>query len=331
MASAEDAIGEAEAGSTKKNRRRISDYLGDSDGGELEASPPSPETPPQLRLPRFTCVRFRFVRLGRKRGGRKEVAAAARSEDASVDTSGTKQAETSTSNASAESSFGLSMLLLLARTCVELNRMAEVRAQMETLLNEIRDEAGRMKASADNVVGTPGTCCNLLQPSSTTVSSRCTSDTDTNRHATTSSCTEEIAPREGESKPTEKGELEAEHAQHRLLECNMEQETSESSDDEFIELDDGRFGGGSDLKWDVDVGDEDSDEESTGALDQDGGVCAIELERRLHELLHRRNRERIEELESALRRAEQKLMEKEMEARMWQDTATLALQPRDGQ
>jgi hypothetical protein len=49
-----------------------------------------------------------------------------------------------------------------------------------------------------------------------------------------------------------------------------------------------------------------------------GGVSATELERRLHELRHRRDTERI----SALRR---RLTEKEMEARLWQDTATLAL------
>lgn len=84
------------------------------------------------------------------------------------------------------------------------------------------------------------------------------------------------------------------------------------------------------MKWDT--GDEDSEEESTAGAQDGGGVCAVELERRLHELLHRRDRERIEELETALRRAEQKLREKEMEARLWQDTATLALQPppRDG-
>ena len=68
----------------------------------------------------------------------------------------------------------------------------------------------------------------------------------------------------------------------------------------------------------------------------EGGVSATELERRLHELQHRQDRQRIEALESALRRAQRKLTEKEMEARLWQDTATLALGqpvpvPRDGQ
>jgi hypothetical protein len=219
MASAGD-IGEAEATLTT-NRMTIYDCLGEGE----EASPPSPETPPQLRLPRFTCARIRFGRLGRKRGGRggrKEVAAAAeKSEDASVGSSGArardhslfvqscrrsvpacsralipatiyiagwKQAAAGSSGgggssvATGQTGMGLSMLFLLARTCVELNRMAEVRAQMETLLKEIRDEASRVKAgSADHVVLVAPKTCNNLRPSSTsTVSSSCVSDTSTN-------------------------------------------------------------------------------------------------------------------------------------------------------
>lgn len=55
------------------------------------------------------------------------------------------------------------------------------------------------------------------------------------------------------------------------------------------------------------------------------GVSPVELERRLHELLHQRNQERIEELETALRCAEKKLAEKEMVVCLWKDTAKLAL------
>ncbi|KAK3156178.1 hypothetical protein QOZ80_2AG0103860 [Eleusine coracana subsp. coracana] len=334
MASAagEDAIGEAEAAgnnnNSKKNRRRICDYLGESDGGEGDASSP-PET--LLRLPRFTCATFRF---GRKRGGRNRKEGGAKKTGA-VDSSASglsKPAETSTSSGSAETGggMGLSMLLLLARTCVELNRMAEVRAQMEALLKEIRDEAARMKkAGAEHDVArlTPTRTLNLQLSSSGFTSE----DTDTNRrHATASSSAEEIARQECESKPqlARDDELELEAAaefeaelawQRPTIECCTEQEDSdESSDDEFIELDGGRFG-------DFDreeIGEEEDSEEEEG-----GGVCAEELERRLHELQHQRDRERIQELESALRRAEQRLREKEMEARLWQDTATLALQP----
>jgi hypothetical protein len=51
----------------------------------------------------------------------------------------------------------------------------------------------------------------------------------------------------------------------------------------------------------------------------------VELERRLHELLHEQNRERIEELEAALLRAEKKLAEKEMEVCLWKDAAKFVL------
>jgi hypothetical protein len=71
---------------------------------------------------------------------------------------------------------------------------------------------------------------------------------------------------------------------------------------------------------------EDDDYEEDGDDDaRYNGVSAVELERRLHELLHERNRDRIEELEAALRCAEKKLLEKEMEVSLWKDTAKFAL------
>jgi hypothetical protein len=97
---------------------------------------------------------------------------------------------------------------------------------------------------------------------------------------------------------------------------------SSSDGDSFIEFEGGLgAGAGDSARRRPDSEDEDEERGS------DGGVSALELERRLQELLHRRSRERIEELEASLRRAERKLMEKEMEARLWKDTAKLALQP----
>lgn len=82
---------EAAGNAAAKSRRRISDYLGDSDGdAEAEKSAPSPPaTPPQLRLPRFTCARFRFARFSRKRDDSRKEAGAKKAEGASVpDSSG---------------------------------------------------------------------------------------------------------------------------------------------------------------------------------------------------------------------------------------------------
>ncbi|KAE8774965.1 Protein POLAR LOCALIZATION DURING ASYMMETRIC DIVISION AND REDISTRIBUTION [Hordeum vulgare] len=69
--------------------------------------------------------------------------------------------------------------------------------------------------------------------------------------------------------------------------------------------------------------DDDRDEEEEDDADR-YGVSALELDRRLHELLHQRNQERIKELEAALPRAEKRLFDKEMEASLWKDTAKMA-------
>ncbi|KAJ1278206.1 hypothetical protein BS78_04G061200 [Paspalum vaginatum] len=365
MASA-GGIGEAEAAAATTNRRTICDYLGKGEDGEV-ASPPSPETPPRLRLPRFTCARIRFGRLGRKRGRKEGTAAAEKGEDTPVDSSsGWNQSAGSRvaggGVAAAHTGMGLSMLLLLARTCVELNRMAEVRAQMEALLKEMRDEASRVKSAADHdVVGAPRTC-HGRQPSSTTAtaaSSSCVSDTSTTHRL------EIVGRREGDKRASSEederycagtgvreveAEAEAEagdetesprRRQAPEFKCDAGQETRESSsdDDEFIELQGGRFGAGgssgssqSPQRGATDDGEGSGDDGSCERRRGEGGVSAAELERRLHELRHRRDRERIEGLEAALRRAQRKLTEKEMEARLWQDTAALALgrpAPRD--
>jgi hypothetical protein len=50
---------------------------------------------------------------------------------------------------------------------------------------------------------------------------------------------------------------------------------------------------------------------------QNYGVSAQELERKLHELLHQRQQQRIEELEYQLLFLEEKLLEKEREINRW--------------
>jgi hypothetical protein len=84
-------VGEAVEATPTRNRRTIYDYLGEGEDGTEDASPPaSSETPPRLRLPRFTCARIRFGRKRGGSGGRKEAAAAEKSEDASVGSSGAR-------------------------------------------------------------------------------------------------------------------------------------------------------------------------------------------------------------------------------------------------
>ncbi|XVE53535.1 hypothetical protein DITRI_Ditri03aG0010700 [Diplodiscus trichospermus] len=57
--------------------------------------------------------------------------------------------------------------------------------------------------------------------------------------------------------------------------------------------------------------------------DSHSGVHPYELERKLHELLQKRQAQKIRELEAALRRAKQELSEKEREISWWKDTAHL--------
>uniref|UniRef100_A0ACD5Z141 Uncharacterized protein n=1 Tax=Avena sativa TaxID=4498 RepID=A0ACD5Z141_AVESA len=181
MASAGGGI-DGPAGTSKK-KKRISDCLVDSDGGDdvavEAAAPPSPPSPgtPRLRIPMFTCARLRFVRLGRKGGrGRKDVVVAEKSEPPTTDSAGWKQGSNGGGRAEA-AGMGLSMLFLLAKTCVELNKMAEVRARMEALLEEMRDLqlARTTKASTDSDAATPlgSTSRDLHASSTTTAASPC--------------------------------------------------------------------------------------------------------------------------------------------------------------
>uniref|UniRef100_A0ACD5YRF8 Uncharacterized protein n=1 Tax=Avena sativa TaxID=4498 RepID=A0ACD5YRF8_AVESA len=367
-----------------KKKKRIADCLVDSDGGddvagEDAAAPPSPPSPgtPRLRIPMFTCARLRFVRLGRKGGrSRKDVVVAEKSEAASTDSAGWKQGSNSGASGAEAAGMGLSLLFLLAKTCVELNKMAEVRARMEALLEEMRGlQLARTTktTSTDSDAAAPRSINGLPPPSTTASLCRCRASvrtrTDGHVGAASSSSPESSGPRRFHERTDESSfyaltgnplfdldraaastsgmetgsggsgtssEMEdsvsmaVDAAGAQFFQLNNynadEQETPEelSSDgDSFIELD-GGFGAGVGSSARRRRDSEDGHDKERGS---DEGVSALELERRLQELLHRRSRERIEELELSLRRAERKLMEKEMEARLWKDTAKLALQP----
>lgn len=83
-----------------------------------------------------------------------------------------------------------------------------------------------------------------------------------------------------------------------------------------------------------DDGDEEEDEEDEEYGEDrmsppHGGVSARALERRLHELLQKRQQDRIVELESALDSAQRRLHEKEREVVWWRDAAKLVSHRRD--
>ncbi|GMI92447.1 hypothetical protein HRI_002914000 [Hibiscus trionum] len=66
--------------------------------------------------------------------------------------------------------------------------------------------------------------------------------------------------------------------------------------------------------------------EDENCLDSHCGVPPYELERKLHELLETRQEQEIKELEAALESAKKELREKEIEISWWKDTAHLMLE-----
>ncbi|XP_062229416.1 protein POLAR-like 1 isoform X2 [Phragmites australis] len=322
--------------SSEGRKRRIVDYLNDGEElgveGAVGTPPRSPAAAARSVLPRFRWARL--VRLGRKGGsgeGKEEV------EEVVVEKGEHPPVAVSTSGESATASdtrhsglgVGLSLVFLLAKTSDEFNKMVKVRTEMEALLKEIKHQVGEHNSSNGHDVSKP------RNPESTT--SSCV--TDRNEHSVSGNQEDQAASSGMEVASYEKSSedggccgrmdvLEEEfHAELERLQANSGSETpsflpeeeehdSEPSDD----IADYRHGVDDDL-GEVAVNEEDNDDDET----EFNGVSAIELERRLHELLHERNRDRIEELEAALRCAEKKLVEKEMEICLWKDTAKFAL------
>uniref|UniRef100_A0A0A9G8L6 Uncharacterized protein n=1 Tax=Arundo donax TaxID=35708 RepID=A0A0A9G8L6_ARUDO len=210
--------------------------------------------------------------------------------------------------------------------------MVKVRTEMEALLKEIKLQVRESSSSNGHRVSKPG------NPEFTT--SSCV--TDRNDQSASGHLEDQAASSGMEVASYEKScedggccgrmdMLEEEfHAELERLQVNYGSKTpsflpeeEEEHDSESDEIADCRHGVNDDLEEAVE--DEDDYDDDDDNETEYNGVCAIKLERRLHELLHERNRDRIEELEAALWRAEKKLAEKEMEVHLWKDTAKFAL------
>ncbi|CAL5054023.1 unnamed protein product [Urochloa decumbens] len=336
--------------------RRIVDYL--NDGEELGVEGAVVETPPctpaavaageaarSSVMPKFRWPRL--VRLGKKGGGAgkgkgaEEVAVVERGDDlpvvAAASTSANEPAA-ATDTKHSDLSVGLSLVFLLAKTSDEFNKMVKVRTEMEALLKEFKDEVRIKSSTKGGHVDVPK---------------------DLNRESTTSSCVtdgnDQGASARMEYQATSSGvepesyeksfqdsdccdaidvfekEFQAELDQLKVKYGSEtpsflpeeEEEEEEHYSEPYDEMAD--YGNGIDDNSGEVVEDEEQDDDDDGDSAYYNGVTAVELERRLHELLHERNRDRIEELEAALRCAEKKLVEKEMEVSLWKDTAKLAL------
>ncbi|XP_002438756.2 protein POLAR LOCALIZATION DURING ASYMMETRIC DIVISION AND REDISTRIBUTION [Sorghum bicolor] len=314
-----------------------------------------------LALPRFRWPRLVRHRLRRKGGddkGKQEEVVVDKGDDlpvaAAVSTSGCLSSAASDKRHS-DLGVGLSLVFLLAKTSDEFNKMVKVRTEMEELLKEIRDEVRIKSGGTGAGTGTEGAHDATKDRNRESTTSSCIT-TDGNEvqsararmeyQAAASSSGVELAGYEKEKSSSEEGGgccarmdvLEEEfHAEMELLQVNYgssetpsflpdPEEEEEHYSEPYDEMADYRNGIDDDsggVVEDDDDGDGDDDDDDGNA--EYNGVSAVQLERRLHELLHERNRDRIEELEAALRCAEQKLVEKEMEVSLWKDTAKFAL------
>ncbi|CAL5046446.1 unnamed protein product [Urochloa decumbens] len=256
--------------------------------------------------------------------------------------------------------LGASLVLLLSKSAVELNKMVELRAQMEALVSEIR-QAARWKENANN--GAPAASVVSVESNGSSAATTAAvkdpiafpaaeNDAASNCSRTTAGAVvmdqleAELQAELGRMQRAGAGaggtDRTAHGGDHRIapmegLELPLLKVKTKAGkaiiDGTTAAKDHGEVVDGN-----VDDDDEEYDEaeeEDEEGYDEDGtspphgGVSARALERRLHELLQKRQQERIVELESALDAAQRRLHEKEREVVWWRDAAKLVSHRRD--
>ncbi|CAN6221877.1 unnamed protein product [Urochloa humidicola] len=263
--------------------------------------------------------------------------------------------------------LGASLVLLLSKSAVELNKMVELRAQMEALVSEIR-QAARWKEDANNGRAPAAAAASVVSEESNG-SSAATSAAVKDPIAfpaadadATSNCSRTTAAGAVVMDQLE-AELQAELGRMQRGGGGGTDRTAHGGGDkriapmEGIELpllkvktkagnstiidggaakDHGEVVDGNvDEEEEDEYEEEDDEEEEEEGYDEDGtspphgGVSARALERRLHEVLQKRQQERIVELEAALDAAQRRLHEKEREVVWWRDAAKLVSHRRD--
>ncbi|KAK3155598.1 hypothetical protein QOZ80_2BG0205310 [Eleusine coracana subsp. coracana] len=231
--------------------------------------------------------------------------------------------------------LGASLVVLLSKSAAEMSRMAELRAEMERMMMDVKADVrscnGRPSASdghtdSASVVKEPIACAGGGDEEQGAMSqSRGGGGSENAEH--------------GETMDQMEAELEEELSRLQLASNDEEDLMTPPGLDHQVEMEakSGTSSGShsvissdpeiDDAETDQDDGEDDEEEEEEEEEEESpghGGVSARELERRLHELLQSRHEARIAELESALDRARRKLKEKEREASRWRDTAKLA-------
>ncbi|URD93994.1 hypothetical protein MUK42_18786 [Musa troglodytarum] len=256
--------------------------------------------------------------------------------------------------------MGVGLVFLLTRSATEINKMEQLRAQMEILLKDIKDEmhnkgVSSHRAEPNNVASSASN--SSTEPEAET-RSKCAPITRNTARVSMHLMEAEMEV-ELQRLQCAVGRKLSSLPPHRMLAAENA-DAPESFHGSFREAYEG--GGGGSIQCGVSahelarrlnqlvqarqqegiaelessftctgnshIGEDDG--EVTEVHEEDGGyyrgVSARELERRLHELLETRQQERIAELESALECAERKLREKESEVCWWRDSARLVSQ-----
>ncbi|XP_020584015.1 protein POLAR LOCALIZATION DURING ASYMMETRIC DIVISION AND REDISTRIBUTION-like [Phalaenopsis equestris] len=191
--------------------------------------------------------------------------------------------------------MGIGMAFLLAGSSNEMNKMAELRKQMESLLKEIKGEVQRRDDSSFYTL----------------------SDAGENEVSTAISIEQHFTESDRKNyEPVNSLRAMDELEEELQVELERMERNFEGEDDgkHGMELEGKKVdlsSGSTSAAWYDHMPDENGEEQH--------GVCAYDLERRLHELLQTRQQERIEALESALKSAQRKLNEKEDELLCWRN------------
>ncbi|XP_062023205.1 protein POLAR LOCALIZATION DURING ASYMMETRIC DIVISION AND REDISTRIBUTION [Rosa rugosa] len=227
------------------------------------------------------------------------------------------------------SSFNLGvacgLLCVVAAGKNELNKMVELRTQMELILQNAKQEMGGKNALTNNP-----------KPAAESNEINFTSFSTNFQQASTSGsqfslqsvggrdeCSDYCVGNEGEGDEYVAGidQLEAElRAELERMQLQLDSESNSSISKSPQQQ---RLEGMGDIGSNRREGDSASTDYSDHEMLWGCGFAPLELERKLHLVLEARQEERIKELEDALECAEQKLEEKEREVSWWRNAAIL--------
>ncbi|CAA6672255.1 unnamed protein product [Spirodela intermedia] len=200
--------------------------------------------------------------------------------------------------------MGAGLVMLLTRSSSEFRKMAALRKEMESLMEDCKTAIQKNSQNPNPNL----TSCGGSDSRAETEQSNLTDDASHGGDA----------ERWRRRRPLMREEMEAElESELELLHINLvKQEVSGEGSAPY---------GSSTAGLESEEQGEEEEEEEKAAVEI-AGVSPRALTRKLHELLERRQQERIEELESDLELARAKLREKEMEISLWRETARVVSQ-----